>query len=291
MTDVPTVYQIPGDEKYYMTFVGFDGSCYQSFVAETADFISWNNFRLAMACGKGDEGGVVLGAYLYQSYDVKNTPMLKRVDGKFYSLYGAYSKKGGYEIDPGHHGLASSKDGLYWEREMSESVMSIFGPGTVGSWERDSIYQPWLVQHSGMFYNFYNAKEMPQWVEQIGVATSTDLREWKRHDGNPILCTTSHGYDTQFCSDAKVFFDSGVEHWVMFYYGVGKGGASVMIAYSKDLMHWMRDSLPLYRFGDNPSGLDKSYSHKTSIVYSNGRWYMYYCAVGDNGRGIGLITS
>ena len=62
MTDVPTVYQIPGDKKYYMSFVGFDGSCYQSFVAESTDLFSWTGFRLAMGCEEEgpDEGGVVL---------------------------------------------------------------------------------------------------------------------------------------------------------------------------------------------------------------------------------------
>ena len=33
MTDVPTVFQIPGDPKWYMTFIGFDGKGYQSFIA------------------------------------------------------------------------------------------------------------------------------------------------------------------------------------------------------------------------------------------------------------------
>ncbi|KAL7520947.1 hypothetical protein ACHAWX_005640 [Stephanocyclus meneghinianus] len=300
MTDVPTVYQIPGDKKYYISFVGFDGSCYRSFVAESTDLLSWTSFRLAMGCKEGgpDEGGVVLGAYLYECYDIKAPRVLKRVDGRFYSLYGAYSKKGGYEIDPGHQGLAASDDGLFWVPVKNESILSIFGPGTVGTWEKDSIYQPWLLEHDGTYYNFYNAKQMPQWVEQIGIATSKNLREWKRHEDNPILRVDTvfdsacpGRYDTQFCSDAKVFFDDEVNHWVMFYFGVGKGGAHIMIAFSKDLLHWIRDPEPLYYSGDNPSGLDKSYAHKISILYLNKTWYIFYCAVGDAGRGIGLLTS
>ena len=37
MTDVPTVFQIPGDELWYMSFIGFDGKGYQSFIAESKD--------------------------------------------------------------------------------------------------------------------------------------------------------------------------------------------------------------------------------------------------------------
>ena len=34
-TDVPTVFQLPGDEKWYMSFIAFDGKGYNSFVAES----------------------------------------------------------------------------------------------------------------------------------------------------------------------------------------------------------------------------------------------------------------
>jgi hypothetical protein len=85
----------------------------------------------------------------------------------------------------------------------------------------------------------------------------------------------------------------------MFYFGVGHGGAHIMIAFSRDLMHWTADPEPLYKSGGNPSGLDKRYAHKTSLVYSpgNGTFYLFYCAtpgkkgVITEGRGIGLITS
>ncbi|KAL7507224.1 hypothetical protein ACHAXN_006850 [Cyclotella atomus] len=290
MTDVPTVYQRPGDTKYYMSFVGFDGICYQSFVAESNDLISWEGHRLAMAAEGPDEGGVVLGAYLYESYDLEMPRVLKRINGRFFSLYGAYSKKGGYEIDPGHQGLASSEDGLFWKREKNASILSIF-ESDVGDWEKSSIYQPWLVEHNGTYYNFYNAKQMPQWIEQIGLATSSDLHEWTRLEDNPILGVTTDGYDKQFCADAKVFRDNAVNHWVMFYFGVGKGGAHITIAFSKNLLHWVRDPFPLYYSGGNSSGLDKSYAHKISVIQSKNVFYIYYCAVGNDGRGIGLITS
>ena len=305
MTDVHTVYQLPNNDLFYMSFVGFDGSGYQTFVAESTDLLEWTNMRLAM--GYGDEGsfdygGVVLGAYLYESYELESPRVLKNLNGKFYSLYGAYMKQGEYEPDPGFQGLASSIDGIVWQREQNESILSIYGPGTVQKWEKDSIYMPWLVEYNSVYYNFYNAKEMPQWIEQIGLATSTDLRSWVRHTDNPILKVSSHrrnntivngGYDTQFKSDAKVFWDDSESHWVMFYFGVGNGGAHIMVAFSYDLIHWVCDPIPLYKAGANTSGLDKQHAHKISLVrnHKNGVWYMFYCAVGNAGRGIGLIMS
>jgi len=84
----------------------------------------------------------------------------------------------------------------------------------------------------------------------------------------------------------------------MFYFGVGRGGAHIMAAFSRDLLHWTAHPEPLYKAGGNPSGLDKQYAHKISLVYNpkDDTFYMFYNAVPGKpgptgGRGIGLITS
>ncbi len=294
MTDAPTVYQRPGDPKWYMSFIGFNGQGYQSFVAESTDLVHWGSMRLAMGFGKEgefDHGGCVIGAYLYESYDIKARRTLKKRDGKFWTLYGCYAKQGGYEVDPGYEGVASSEDGLTWQRAKEQYILSIHEP-EVGSWEKACIYQPWLVEHEGRFYNFYNAKQMvPIYLEQTGLATSSDLLNWRRHEANPVVRVRPGGYDEEFCADPKVFRDG--DHWVMLYFGVGHGGAHIMAAFSRDLLHWTADPEPLYKAGGHPSGLDKRYAHKISLVWNpaNETFYMYYNAVGVKGRGIGLITS
>ena len=67
-TDVPCVYQLPGQAgKRYMSFIAFDGKGYNSFVAESADLVTWTNPRLAMGFGpegQFDPGGWVTGAFL-----------------------------------------------------------------------------------------------------------------------------------------------------------------------------------------------------------------------------------
>jgi beta-xylosidase len=292
--DVPVVYQLPGQSgKWFLSFIGFNGQGYNSFVAESTDLVHWTHPRLAMGFGGKDEfdfGGCVVGAYLYESYDIKAPRLLKRRAGRFWTLYGCYAKQGGYEMDPGYEGVASSEDGVAWQRAKDQYILSVHEPD-VGDWEKHCIYQPWLVEHEGGFYNFYNAKHMPDWIEQMGLARSTDLLNWRRYEGNPIVRVRSGGYDEQFCSDGKVFRDG--DHWVMFYFGVGRGGAHVMAACSRDVLHWTAHPEPLYKAGGHPGGLDAQCAHKISLVYNsnNGTFYMYYCAVGDKGRGIGLITS
>ena len=291
-TDAPCIYQLPGQPKlWYMSFLAFNGHGYNSFVAASDDLIHWKTPRLAMGfgpAGEFDHGGCVIGAFLYQSPDVRAPRVLKRRDGKFWTLYGCYPKQGGYELRPGYEGVATSDDGLAWQRAKDRPTLSIFDTDC-GAWERSCIYQPWLVEHGSKFYDFYNAAQGG--VEQTGLALSTDLLSWKRYAGSPVVHVRPSGYDQQFASDPKVFRDG--DHWSMFYFGVGRGGAHIMLAFSRDLLHWTAHPEPLYKAGGHPGGLDKMYAHKIALVYrpDNQTFYMYYCAVGNRGRCIGLLTS
>ncbi len=291
MTDCPTVYQVPGDPKWYMSFIGFDGHGYQSFVASSDDLLHWRPKGLALGFGpqgQFDHGGRVLGAYLYESYLVQSPRLLKRHKGKFWSLYGAYPRQGGYELRPGYEGVASSDDGLHWQRAKDTYILSVHD-ADCAAWEKDCIYQPWLVEFQGKFYDFYNAAQGS--IEQSGIAISDDLLVWKRYAGNPVLRNTPGGYDARFCSDPKVFRDG--DHWISLYFGVGRGGAHIMAAFSRDLFHWTVHPEPLYKAGGHPNGLDRQYAHKVSLVHNpaNDTDYLFYNAVGDRGRGIGLLTS
>lgn len=291
-TDVPCVYQLPGDSsKWLMSFIAFNGKGYNSFVAESTNLVDWSNPRLAMGFGPANEfdhGGTVVGAYLYGSYDLKAPRFLKKREGKYWTLYGCYPRQGGYELRPGYEGIASSHDGLNWQRAKNTPILAIQDPDCA-PWEKDCIYQPWLVEHAGRFFNFYNAANGG--VEQTGLAFSTDLLNWMRYPANPVVRTRPGGYDEQFASDPKVFRDE--DHWTMFYFGVAHGGAHILIAFSRDLVHWTAHPEPLYKAGGHPTGLDKQYAHKISLVYEpkSATFYMYYCAVGSKGRGIGLLTS
>jgi len=290
--DVPCVFQMPGQpDKWYMSFIGFNGKGYNSFVAESTDLVQWTNPKLAMGFGKQGEfdfGGCVIGAFLYESYDIKAPRVLKKRDGKYWTLYGCYPKQGSYEIEPGYEGVACSEDGMNWKRAKEKYILSVHEP-EAGDWERNCIYQPWLVENDGKFYNFYNAKGGN---EQIGLTTSENLMDWRRYEGNPVVRNRPGGSDEKFCSDGKVFRDG--DHWVMFYFGLDAAfQAHIMAAFSRDLVHWTAHPEPLYKAGGNPGGLDKSFAHKISLVYNpkNETFYLYYCACGNKGRGIGLITS
>lgn len=291
--DVPTVFKLPAEkDKWYMSFIGYNGKGYNSFIAESTDLVNWRNPVHAMGFGKEGEfdyGGCVIGAFLYKSYDIRSSRILKKHQGYYWTLYGCYPRQGGYELEPGYEGIAKSKDGIVWKTAKESPILSVYDKNA-GQWEKQCIYQPWLLRYKGIYYNFYNAKMLP-WTEQLGMAMSEDMMTWKRYSDNPVIPVSENGYNSQFSSDGKVFRDG--DHWVMFFFGVGKGGAHIMVAFSRDLKHWTVHPEPLYKAGGHPSGLDNIYAHKISLVYNdeNDTFYMYYCAVGNKGRCIGLITS
>jgi len=96
-------------------------------------------------------------------------------------------------------------------------------------------------------------------------------------------------------SDPKVFWDAEQRVWVMFYFGLGGGSgghADILFAYSRDLLRWTKDPVPLYKAGGHPQGIDSQHAHKISLIYSaDGVGHLFYTAVGGKGRGIALLTS
>jgi beta-xylosidase len=84
-----------------------------------------------MGFGPRDEfdfGGCVIGAFLYESYDIKAPRLLKQHDGKYWTLYGCYPRQGGYELRPGYEGVACSGDGLTWRRAKNAPILAVQDP-------------------------------------------------------------------------------------------------------------------------------------------------------------------
>ena len=183
-----------------MSFVAFDGAGYQSYVGRehesgalgqlpAGDGLRAGRVNLTMAAAPSAD-------FLLESYDLKAPRVLKKRDGKFWTLYGAYAQQGGYELHPDGQGLAVSDDGLTWRRAQDGPVLSIHDPDC-GDWENNRIYMPWLLEYRGRFFDFYNAAHKSH--EQTGVAFSTDLIHWIHYPANPIIRNRPGGYDAGFC--------------------------------------------------------------------------------------------
>jgi hypothetical protein len=213
----------------------------------------------------------------------------------------------GAKPPPGATGLASSADGLSWRRETPVPILDTAAAHGAAPWERVQVYAPFLVLGPrGSVTNFYNAKGS---TEQSGFATLPggaaalpglrgNASLWARSAANPVLRNGAAGaFDAHMASDPKVFWDASLDNgegaWVMLYFGVGGGGASICIAFSRDGVAWAKASAPLYLPGGHPKGYDAVHAHKAWLTANpaTGVLYLYYTGVYGGGRGILLLTS
>ncbi len=262
--------------KYFMTFIGWDSTGYQTGLASSQDLINWKKEGLLI--GRGPKGSVtefnMALTNILRDNELYGTGELKKVDGRYVGTYHAYPEPG-YETGPASIGLCFSNDLKKWQIE--EPVLRL---DPACAWEAGGLYKSWLMEDKGIYYMFYNAKNHDEgsWVEQTGFVTSTDLKTWVRSPLNPVLKIGDQGeHDDIFASDPCVF--SHEDMWVMFYFGLSSDGhARDSAAISKDLRHWEKTGTVLVDVG-GPGSIDSCHAHKAGIIAKDGRLYHFYCAV------------
>ncbi len=285
LCDCPFLFRHDG--RFWMTYVGFDGVGYQTGLAVSDDLVHWTKRGLLL--GRGPKGSVTeynaALTCILRDNELLGSGELKKIDGRFIGTYHAYPNAG-YESGPAAIGLCFSDDLTHWD--VGEPVLHAAGGG---AWERGGLYKSWLLEHDGVYYMFYNAKtdKSYDWVEQTGLATSTDLKNWTRHAGNPVIVNGGAGEpDELFASDPCVFRHEG--KWVMFYFALARDcHARDLAAVSDDLLNWTKCKEVLIDVGP-PGSIDSQHAHKPGIIASAGRLHHFYCAVSDANPPVRGIT-
>ena len=293
--DCPFVFHHGG--QFYMTYVGWDGTGYQTGLASSRDLVEWRREGCIL---RRDPASPITRYNIAMNWvvrenDLRSAGELKRVRGRFLGAYHAYPNAG-YEQGPAVIGLCWSDDLMHWQIDPP-----CLHPEDGADWENGGLYKPCLVERGGTFYLFYNAKTktLPReqgggWREQIGVATSADLKSWRRYEGNPIIPNGPPGSrDERFASDPCVLVDG--PNWVFFYYSLDKKGkARDLLALGKDPLHPVKVDEILIDVGP-PGSVDSTYAHKPSVVWHNRALYHFYCAVSGKWpneiRGISVASS
>ncbi|MCY2931750.1 MAG: hypothetical protein NTV86_20110 [Planctomycetota bacterium] len=272
--DCPFLFSDAG--RYYMTFVGYDTIGYRTGLAGSSDLVHWTKEGLIL--DRGPAGSVT-------QYNAALTCILRdnalygpgqarKIDGRYVGAYHAYPNPG-CENGPAVIGLCFSEDLRHWT--VGEPVLR---PGPVGAWDGGGLYKAWILEHAGVFYLFYNAKDRDEggWREQTGLATSKDLVHWTRHGDRPLIPNGPAGsIDEIFASDPCVLHDGA--DWVMFYYTLDAQCVTrETAAISRDLLTWTKIDEVLIDVG--PVGhIDSRYAHKPGVIAHAGRLHHFYTAV------------
>jgi hypothetical protein len=293
--DCPYLFRHGG--RYGMTYVGFDGAGYQTGLATSTDLVTWKKEGCILPRDPASpvtRHNIAMN-WILRRNELRSAGELKKVRGRFLGVYHAYPNAG-YEEGPAVIGLCWSDDLMRWQTEAP-----CLRPEDGADWENGGLYKPCLVEHKGTYYLFYNAKTKTRpreqgggWVEQTGVATSTDLKTWRRYPGSPIIPNGGPGsWDERFASDPCVLLDG--DRWVFFYYSLDKKGkARDLLALGQDPFHPVKVNEILIEPGP-PGTVDSTYAHKPGVIFHQGMLYHYYCAVSgkwpDEVRGISVARS
>jgi predicted GH43/DUF377 family glycosyl hydrolase len=283
--DGPFVFE--HEERFYMTYIGWDTVGYRTGLASSDDLVHWTKEGLLIDRGpKGSptEFNVAM-TWIARSNDLFGECRLKKVDGQYVGTYHAYPEPGN-EQGSAAIGLCWSEDLRHWDLDDPFLFSQDGAP-----WERGGLYKSCLLEHEGTWYLFYNAKNELHWPwrEQMGAVVSTDLRNWRRLEENPLVKVGPPGsFEDLFASEPCVYKVGDV--WALFYFGNSSDGhARDSVAFSEDLIHWEKSREIIVDVGPEGS-IDSRHAHKPAMFFKDARLYHYYTAAADHpGRTLGEI--
>ena len=296
--DCPFVFRY--ENEFRLSYIGFDGVGYQTGLARSTDLVNWS--RIGCILRRQPENPVlrynVAMMWIVRENGARSAGNLRKIHGKYLGAWHAYPNPG-MEAGPAVIGLCWSDDLLHWT--LDEPCLRPDDPDAM-PWEQGGLYKPCLVEHEGTFLLFYNAKTrtLPKsdgggWREQIGVATSKDLRHWRRSPSNPIIRNGVPGsWDDRFASDPCVV--RWRNQWAVFYYGL-----STKDRKARDLLALgthpdrLRKADGILVDAGSPGSIDDDFAHKPSVIAWNGDFYHFYTAVSgkypNDIRGISVARS
>jgi len=287
--DCPAVFSHGG--KWYMTYIVFDGTGYETWLAQSENetFCHWKPLgRILRFKKEGWDALQAAGHLALQDTQWGGSYQLQPFDGKYWMSYIGGSLRG-YETDPLAIGIAYTADPSIpaeWTR-LPHPVLHRDQPD-VRYWEKLTQYKGniiWDHQKTlgAPFVMFYNAKTRKKGYETIGMAISDDMKTWRRFGVDPVLDAGSG-----ISGDPQVVRIGNL--WVMFYFGAfWKPKAFDTFACSYDLVHWTKWDGPHLVEPSEP--WDEQYAHKPCVIFHNGVVYHFYNAVGNQGRVIALAAS
>jgi predicted GH43/DUF377 family glycosyl hydrolase len=284
--DCPSVFR-HGDH-WYMTYIIFDGTGYETALAESRDLLHWEKLGKILRFGDGSWDDLQKAGYIaLQDYHWGGSYEMEKFNGRYWMSY-LGGKLSGYETDPLSIGMAWTNDPsvpVEWSR-LGDPVLSAAQPDA-RHFEKLTLYKSHIIRDPQKrlgypFIMYYNAKSQ-QGYERITMAVSGDMTHWIRY-GNEPLIDNGGGIsgDPQIAKIGDVY--------VMFYFGAFyRPKAFDTFACSYDLVNWAKWEGPDLVAPSEP--WDSTFAHKPWVIKHNETVYHYYCAVGNQGRVIALATS
>jgi len=186
--ETPSVIKV--GEEYWMYFVATpdslreEGSQLQVGLAQSPDGIHWIRHPANPLLQRGETG----------AWDERwiESPCVVKTDSLFYLWFNGFSLD--WKI---HVGLATSRDGITWEKYKNNPV---FSPATDRVWDSAGVYAPQVRQVGEIFVMFYtgiqfNTTGYDYANTCTGIAISPDGMNWTRATEEPVLSGVAEAWD------------------------------------------------------------------------------------------------
>lgn len=160
-------------------------------------------------------------------------PVVLENKGTYYMFYTGKSLKKGIA----HHMLlAKSLDLKHWNKYKDEIIKA----GEATFWDSDFLAHAYVFADDNKFEMLYDGSRLNDWLEEIGLAESSDLIHWKKYKKNPILKVGKNWWEKRHVSRCCIYKENGI--YYLYYAGHDGERERIGIARGKSLTFLKRIS-------------------------------------------------
>jgi len=170
-------------------------------------------------------------------------------------------------------GYAYSADGINWTKHPTQ-VLEV---GGATSWEGGFIEGPSVIKEGNMYKMWYAGYSLVNGKTSLGYATSTDGMLWTKYANNPVMTTSTNGWDSIYVQDPHVIKIGNTYH--MWYGGVDRAdnyGQQIGYANSTDGINWIKSQANPVLTRGNLGEWDANTASFGSVLLDGGTFKMWY---------------
>jgi predicted GH43/DUF377 family glycosyl hydrolase len=171
---------------------------------------------------------------------------------------------------------ATSDDGKLWVKGVQNTVLV---PGDTGAWDAEAVTDPSVIVRADGYLMYY-AGESRDGREEIGLATSSDGRQWRKHAANPVIRVGAEGtHDSAAVSNPMVVATEG--GYSLWYTAVDDAGTeTTALATSEDGVTWTRPAAaPALGMGPAGSFYETEVSDPGVVQAGDESYWLFFSAV------------